>query len=189
MSEYWFLPARMECSMYNKMFKPLDSDPILYFKMYSNYTEGRIDDCCAFILMPSGLQRHWVSLQSIQFAFNKCGDILGISIIFSGNEWDIHKKVRETMEGMLKLKLQHERGEELFVFDEERKILHLGIVPCKDSRTYIEDIIAFIKDSYRLKSDFAEDIKSQLLNKDYLAQEFTRLRWRPPEKESLCLVM
>lgn len=41
--------------MYNKMFKPLDTDPILYFKMYSNYTEGRVDDCCAFILMPSGL--------------------------------------------------------------------------------------------------------------------------------------
>lgn len=68
--------------MYNKMFKPLDTDPILYFKMYSNYTEGRVDDCCAFILMPSGLQRDWVCLQSIQFAFNKCGDVLGINIIF-----------------------------------------------------------------------------------------------------------
>lgn len=184
-----FLAARKEYSMYNKMFKPLDTDPILYFKMYSNYIEGMVGDCCAFILMPSGLQRDWVCLQSIQFAFNKCGDILGISIIFSGNEWNIRKKVRETMEGMLKLKLDHERGEELFVFDEEKKTLHLGIVHCKDSQTYLEDIIAFIKDSYRLQPDFAQDIKSQLLNKEYLAQEFSRLRWKPPEKDFFCVLM
>ncbi|HAU1248250.1 TPA: hypothetical protein F8R87_00250 [Legionella pneumophila] len=189
MSEYLVLPARKECSMYNKMFKPLDTDPILYFKMYSNYTEGRIDDCCAFILMPSGLQRDWVCLQSIQFAFNKCGDVLGINIIFSGNESNIHKKVRETMEGMLKLKLQYGRGEELFVFDEEKKTFHLGIVPGKDTQAYLEGIIAFIKDSYRLQPDFAQDIKAQLLNKEYLAQEYSRLRWKPPEKESVCVLM
>ncbi|MDF1930898.1 hypothetical protein PGH45_13560 [Legionella pneumophila] len=107
--------------MYNKMFKPLDTDPILYFKMYSNYTEGRVDDCCAFILMPSGLQRDWVCLQSIQFAFNKCGDVLGINIIFSGNESNIHKKVRETMEGMLKLKLQYGRGKSFSFLMKKRK--------------------------------------------------------------------
>lgn len=175
--------------MYNKMFKPLDTDSILYFKMYSNYTDEKLDNCCAFILMPSGLQRHLVSLQSIQFGFNECGEILKVVIIYSGNEENIQKKARETMDGFVKLKLQHERGEQLCVFDEERNILHLGLVPCNDSQAYLSDMIAFIKDSYRLKPDFAEDIKSQLLNKEYLAQEFLRLRWRPPEKQSFCAVM
>ncbi|MDF1930899.1 hypothetical protein PGH45_13565 [Legionella pneumophila] len=62
-------------------------------------------------------------------------------------------------------------------------------MPGKDTQAYLEGIIAFIKDSYRLQPDFAQDIKAQLLNKEYLAQEYSRLRWKPPEKESVCVLM
>ncbi|MCL9685124.1 hypothetical protein [Legionella maioricensis] len=178
-----------------KMFKSKDADSISYFKMYSTFKNQTIKDCVAFILMPSSQQRHRVSLQSLQFDFNECGKILMISFIYTGHELDIQKKVDETMNGIAVLRRRYGLGEASGVF-RENNTLKLGLID-SDPLSYMADNIDFIKNTYHIKADFAQDIKSQLTNQVYLAQEFIRLRGKVPEKtpgkaaeqETVCLIM
>ncbi len=168
-----------------KMFKSKDADSISYFKMYSTFRDQTTEDCFAFILMPSSQQRHKVSLQSLQFDFNEGGKILTISFIYIGPELEIQKKAGETMNGIEALKRRHgglseESG--------EGNMLKLRLRG-SDSSSYLADIIDFINETYHMKTDFAQNIKSQLTSQHYLAQEFIRLRGEVPEKETGCSIM
>ncbi|BCA93931.1 hypothetical protein TUM19329_02920 [Legionella antarctica] len=172
-----------------QMFKSKDdADSILYFKMYSTFRSQTTKDCIAFVLMPNAQQRHRVSLQSIQFDFNKFGKILMISFTYIGHIFDIQKKVEETMKGIALL-LQ----EAPVVFNESN-ILKLSLIDSMATSSCLAKTIDFIEKTYHLHTDFAQDIKSQLISQQYLAHEFNRLRGEVSEEDTSsdpirCLVM
>ena len=171
-----------------KMFKSMEPESITYTKMYSSFIDEITEPCFAYVLMPSSPQRSLVCLQSIQFAFNAYGDVIQLSIFFAGQEKDIQKKVRDTMNGLVTLKLRHGAGRELCTFDENRNICHLRINGSNDSLVYLTEMIDLLKEEYWMKPDFVLDLKLQLLNKNFLAQEFIRLRGKTPERQSACIM-
>ena len=172
-----------------RMFKSKAANWIPYIYMYSTFKSETTEDCFAFILMPSSPKRGIVSLQSIQFDFNVRGEVLLISFFYSGHELDVQKKARETMEGIEALKQRYGRGQELCVFNKKSNTLKQRLIKCHGSLDYLSDNIDFIKDTYHMRSDFANDIKSQLLNPDYLAHEYIRLRGKVRETGSNCVIM
>lgn len=147
------------------------------------------EQCFALILMPNSPQRSQVCLQSIQFAFNRRGEILELSFVYVGHDIDIQKKAKETLTGIVDLKKRHQRGESLCVFNDSSNTLTISLVAGKDSKQYLSDIMDFIKDKYLMKTDFAQDIKSQIISEEYLEEEFIRLRGKSPEKQSFCCLM
>ncbi|MBL7481370.1 hypothetical protein [Legionella bononiensis] len=171
-----------------KMFKSMEPELITYTKMYSSFTDEITEPGFAYVLMPASPQRSLVCLQSIQFVFNARGDVTQLSIHYLGKEKEIQKKVRDTMSGLVTLKLRHGAGRELCTFDENRNMFNLRIDGSNDSPGFLTEIIDLLKEEYWMKPDFVLDLKLQLLNKNYLEQEFIRLRGKTPERQSACII-
>ncbi|KTD52863.1 hypothetical protein [Legionella quateirensis] len=171
-----------------KMFKSMDPESITYIKMYSSFTDEITEAGFAYVLMPASPQRSLVCLQSIQFVFNACGDVTQLGIFYNGKERDIQKKVCNTMSGLVSLKLRHGAGCELCTFDENRNFFNLQIDSSNDSSGFLTDIIDLLKEEYLMKPDFVLDLKLQLLDKNFLEQEFIRLRGKTPEPRSACII-
>ena len=171
------------------MFKTKDKRTVTYVKMYSTFSDEVAERCFAFILMPISQQRRLVSVQSIQFDFNERGEVLVLSIHYSGHDRDIQKKVQETMKSIDTLKKHYGRGTEFAVFNNKKNTLKLGFYACSDSQSYLSAIFDLLSTLYCMKSDFVQDIKMQLLNQEYLASEFMRLRGKPIETDIVCVVM
>ncbi len=107
-------------------------------------------------------------------------------IIYFGHESVIHKKLQETMSGIVSLKLHHERKDGLCTYDSGCKMFESCFINPGEAYAYLSDIVDFLKVGYLLHHDYAEEIKSQLLNKDYLASEFIRLRGNASEPTHSC---
>lgn len=164
----------------------MDLESITYFKMYGSSIDAGAERCFAFILMPASSQRNLVCLQSIQFACNAHGKVIKLCIVYSGHELDIEKKAKETMNAIIDLKLRHGKGEQLCVFDKQNRTFELEF---NESQDYLSDIIDRLKDIYLMKTDFVQNIKSQLLNQEFLEKEYLRLRGKAPENNSACIIM
>jgi hypothetical protein len=172
------------------LFKTQALESIAYIKMYSSLSPTEASETSfAFILMPYSHQKHLVSLQSIQFVFNARGEVTRMNIIYSGDEFAIEKKVKETMAEVVALKLSHERRDALSIFNYERKNLEFSFVDLVEAPAYLSDIIDCIKRLYLMSSDFVQELKPQLLNPEYLAAEFAHLRGNAPEPRHCCAIM
>ncbi|KTD77175.1 hypothetical protein [Legionella waltersii] len=160
-----------------------------YVKMYSTFTHVNTEKCFAFVLLPYSIDRSLIHIESIQFDFNRSGEILGLSIHFLGEEETIHQKAKETQASFVKLKEIHTKGNDLCVFDPSTSRLSLLFAPSKNSPLYLLDIINHIAEQFSMNPAFVKEIKDQLLSPFYLASEHERLSGRSQEKPSECAIV
>ncbi|WP_298624640.1 hypothetical protein [uncultured Legionella sp.] len=172
------------------LFKSHPLESITYIKMYSSLSPHEVSEVSfAFILMPYSHQKHLVNLQSIQFVFNARGEVTRMNILFYGDEPDILIKAKATMAEMIALKLTHKRQEGLSSYNAEGRNLEFSFVGLASAPDYLSDIIDCLKKPFLLHPDFIQEIKSQLLNQEYLAAEFIQLRGALPEQQPPCCIL
>ncbi|MDI1351529.1 MAG: hypothetical protein PSV35_01990, partial [bacterium] len=159
-------------------FQSKDLDVIPYCKIYSTFKDHTTEGCFAFVLMPASSKRALVSLQTIQFDFNAYGDVLAISFLYSGLTGTIQRMAKKTKEMMDILEYRYKSGDAEYSFDEN--ILRYGSCLNLCTQAYLSNTIDFIGRTYLMEEHFIEEIKIQLLNSEYLAKEFARLRGKRP---------
>jgi hypothetical protein len=157
------------------LFHPVNGT-ITYVKAYSTFRNNITEYCVALILLPIAQHSHWVSLQSLQFDFDRQGNVHAITILYKGREEDIQKKADETLNELFKLESSFGKEEcSSFIFNKADKSLKISFMPSAQATGYAALLFEALKKLYHMQEQFAEELKAQLFNSDYLAKEYFRL--------------
>jgi hypothetical protein len=174
------------------LFHPVDG-AITYVKAYSTFRNNITEYCVALILLPIAQHSHWVSLQSLQFDFDRQGNVRAITLLYKDREEDIQKKVDETLNELYKLESSFGKGEcSRFIYNKTDKSLKISFMPSDQVTSYALLLFEALKKLYHMQEQFAEELKVQLFNRDYLVKEYYRLvghAYFTKEAKTSCVIL
>lgn len=174
----------------SSFFKPANVHKLSCALLFASQNQIHQEICFKLVIMPYATPYSWLPWQSLQFSFNRYGDIVAFDAYFMHHENDYQDLANEVVCCVAKIKENHDIGHVICDYDIEDR--HVSLPYWGQAQSlFSADLIIQLLNLFRIGDTFQQRFLNLALDKTKLACEHERLFLSLPEpiEKSKCNLM